>query len=368
MSDYPVHLLTKLLEIHSPSGREEEISNFLAKEMKKLGFRVKKDDVGNVIGEIGEGEPVVLLCGHMDTVGRYIPVRVEKNKLYGRGAVDAKASLAAMVVASHELAKEGLSNKILIVGVVEEESSSKGIKNLIKSGISPTYAMFGEPSGVEKITIGYKGSLRLKITCATQSGHSAAPWLFENAIEKAIEIWKGIQNLRLPDEKFESDFHSITSCLIKIFGGKAASTIPSKCNIYVDIRIPPEYTSKQVFDEVSNLIQRYQSANPRVSTKIKIEDQTEPYEVDSNSILVRALSWAIRKVKHKSATLLRKTGTGDMNLLGKVMKIPIVTYGPGDSSLSHTNNEHIDIQEFLNGIQVYRESIIRLLNLHEASS
>jgi len=100
MSDYAVQLLTKMLEIYSPSGKEEEISRFLAEEMEKMGFHVKRDSVGNVIGEIGRGKPVILLCGHMDTVAGYIPVQNRDNKLYGRGAVDAKASLAAMIVAT----------------------------------------------------------------------------------------------------------------------------------------------------------------------------------------------------------------------------------------------------------------------------
>lgn len=206
MNDYAVHLLTRLLEIYSPSGREEEISNFLAKEMENLGFRVRKDGVGNVIGEIGRGKPIILLCGHMDTVAGYIPVRVENNKLYGRGAVDAKASLAAMIIASSTLAKEGLSNRVLVAGVVDEEGSSRGIKHIIREGISPDYAIFGEPSGIEKITIGYKGSLRLKIMCKTQTGHSSAPWLYENAIEKALEIWREIHTLHLPRENWEVAF------------------------------------------------------------------------------------------------------------------------------------------------------------------
>lgn len=365
MSDYAVRLLIRLLEIYSPSGEEEEISNFLAKEMEELGFRVQKDKVGNVIGEIGQGKPVILLCGHMDTVAGYIPVQVENNKLYGRGAVDAKASLAAMIVASSTLAKEGLSNRVLVAGVVDEEGSSRGIKHLIKEGISPDYAIFGEPSGVEKITVGYKGSLHLKITCETQNGHSAAPWLFENAIEKAFEMWGAIQKLRLPQEKLGSRFYSITSCLTKIKGGEAASTVPSKCDIHLDLRVPPQLTSQQVFDEVSEMIKQCQTVNPKVSVKVKIEDLTDPFEVDKGSPLVRALSWSIRKVRLRPATLLRKTATGDMNVLGRAMKIPVVTYGPGDSHLDHTPNEHIHIQEYLNSIQVYRQAIMKLLELHE---
>jgi hypothetical protein len=82
-----VQLLTTMLEIYSPSGKEKEISDFLVEEMERLGFRVRKDEVGNVIGEIGEGKPVVLLCGHMDTVRRYIPVRVKQGKKNSTRAV-----------------------------------------------------------------------------------------------------------------------------------------------------------------------------------------------------------------------------------------------------------------------------------------
>ena len=365
MNDYPVRLLTKLLEIYSPSGKEEEISNFLAKEMEHLGFHLQRDSVGNVIGEIGQGKPVILLCGHVDTVAGYIPVRLKNNKLYGRGATDAKSALAAMIVASHMLSKENLPNKIIVAGVVDEEGTSKGTKQLIKDRISPDYAIFGEPSGVDNITIGYKGNLRLKITCNTQTGHSAASWLFENAIENAFEIWRAIQKLRLPQEKQRSRFYSITSCLIKIKGGKLIPMVPSECEMCIDIRVPPQFTLNQVFDEVTKIIKKHQIDKPRVQVKAKIEDQCAPFEVDQSSPVVRALSLAIQKVRHKPATLLRKTGTGDMNLLGKALGLPVVTYGPGDSHLDHALNENIDIQEYLDSIQVYREAVTQLLKLHK---
>jgi LysW-gamma-L-lysine carboxypeptidase len=365
MNDYAVRLLAKMLEIYSPSEKEEEISNFLLSEMENLGFHAWKDEVGNVIGEIGEGEISVLLCGHMDTVPGYIPVRIEDNRLYGRGAVDAKAPLAAMIVASSALAKKGLSSRILVVGVVEEEGKSRGIKHFIKQGTAPDYAIFGEPSGVENIIIGYKGSLHLKITCETETGHSAAPWLFENAVEKAFEIWEAIKNLHLPQEKLDSRFYSITSCLTKITGGEESSIVPAKCDIHVDIRIPPQLTTQEVFDEAKRVISQYQTAHPKVKVEVTVEDLADPFEIDSRSPIVRALSWSIRKVRHKPATLLRKTGTGDMNVLSGAMKIPILTYGPGNSHLDHTANEHIDIQEYLDSIQILQETILRLIELHK---
>ena len=363
MSDYSVSLLTRMLEICSPSGKEEEISNFLAKEMEDIGFRVRKDKIGNVIGEIGQGKPVILLCGHMDTVEGYIPVRVENSKLYGRGAVDAKAPLAAMIVAASTFLKEDFPGKILVVGVVDEEGSGRGIKHFIKEGIQPDYAIFGEPSGIGKIVFGYKGILNIKITCETPSGHSAAPWLFDNAIEKAMEIWRQIQKLHLREEKLKSRFYSTTSCLTKINGGNASSMIPSKCDIYVQLRIPPQFTPEQVFNGVKRKIKRYKATNPKVSVKMKMEGVANGFEADRRSVLVRALAWAIRKTTLNYASFSRKTGTGDMNVLGNALKIPVVTYGPGDSRLDHTPNEHIDLKEYLVSIKVYRKAMMKLPEL-----
>jgi len=82
--------------------------------------------------------------------------------------------------------------------------------------------------------------------------------------------------------------------------------------------------------------------------------------------LVHSLSSSIRKVLNKPATLLRKTGTGDMNILGKAMNLPIVTYGPGDSHLDHTLEEHIVVSEYLDSIKVYKETLVKLSELHNA--
>ncbi len=259
--------------------------------MKKLGFKVRKDAIGNVIGEIGQGKPTILLCGHMDTVEGHIPLRIEEDKIYARGAVDAKGPLAAMIMAAATVAKEPTFHaKILVASVVEEEATSRGVKHLISDGISADYAIFGEPSGAESITIGYKGSLHLKVTCITETGHSSTPWLYENALEKAFELWRLIKNSYPPIEKQESPYHAITACLTKVSGGKANSVIPFESEIHIDIRIPPQFTSNQVLSETQKVIAKYQADNPKVTVKVKVEDSNDPFEVDKNSPLVRAIS------------------------------------------------------------------------------
>ena len=362
-----VRFLTNLLGIYSPSGKEEDIANFLAYEMKRMGFEVGKDGIGNVIGVVGEGEPVILLCGHMDTVAGHLPLRIEEGKIYARGAVDAKGPLAAMVMAAAAAAKEpGFKGKILVASVVEEEATSRGVKHLITQGIKADYAIFGEPSGVENVTIGYKGQIQLKIVCRTQTGHASMPWLYENALEKAYELWGQIKNAYpYPSpEPSESPFDAVTACLVKVTGGRATSVVPFEAEMNIDVRVPIQFSTAQVFAEIEELIAKYQAANPKVTAKATVLDTVEPFEVNKASPLVHVLSSSVRKVLNKPATLLRKTGTGDMNILGKAMNLPIVTYGPGDSHLDHTLDEHIDVSEYLNAIQVYKETLLRLSELH----
>jgi LysW-gamma-L-lysine carboxypeptidase len=364
MQEQAVRLLTNLLGIYSPSGKEEDIGNFLADEMTKLGLQVGKDNVGNVIGNIGEGTPVILLCGHMDTVAGHVPLRVEEGKIFARGAVDAKGPLAAMVMAAASVGKDpAFKGRVLIVSVVEEEATSRGVRELIKEGIQADYAIFGEPSGVENITIGYKGQIQLKVTCKTQTGHSSTPWLYENALEKAYELWIQIKN-SFPLNPQEAPFNSISACLTRISGGQAISVIPFESEMYIDIRIPPQFTSGQVLEDTLKTIDKYKTANPQVKVRATMVDSVEPFEVEKNSPLVHALSSSVRKVLNKPATLLRKTGTGDMNILGKAMVLPIVTYGPGDSHLDHTPDEHIVISEYLDSIEIFKETILKLAELH----
>jgi len=369
MSEQAVQLLTNLLGIYSPSGKEEVISEFLVEEMKRLGFNVRKDAIGNVIGEIGDGKPIILLCGHMDTVAGHIPLRVEKNKIYARGAVDAKGPLAAMVMAAGTVAQEPVFNgKIVVASVVEEEATSRGVKHLIKDDVSADYAIFGEPSGVGNITIGYKGNLHIKIAVETETGHSSTPWLYENAIEKAFEIWQQIKGSLPPLETQQTPFYAVTACLTKVSGGRANSVVPFESEIHIDLRIPPTFTATQVYKKTKKIIAQYEVDNPKAKIRVSIEDSNEPFEADKSSPLVKALSFSIRKVLGKPATLLRKTGTGDMNILGRAMDAAIVTYGPGDSHLDHTKDEHIIISEYLDSIQIYKETLLKLTELHNKNN
>jgi len=118
----------------------------------------------------------------------------------------------------------------------------------------------------------------------------------------------------------------------------------------------------QVYQEINSKVAQYQTVNPKVAVNMKIVDSAEAFETDKNNSLVKTLSSAIRKVRGKTPVLIRKTGTSDMNLLGNILKIPVVAYGPGDSSLDHTPNECISVEEYLGSIQVLQEALVKLLS------
>jgi len=363
-TDPQVNLLRRMVELYSPTGQESEIARFIVQEMQSLGLHSRIDEAGNAIGESGGGDPVILLCGHMDTVPGRLPVRMNGNKLYGRGAVDAKPALAAIISAAGILATDGFPGKLIVVGAVDEEGKGQGVKSLVERGVQADYAIFGEPSGLENITIAYKGSCHLRLKCKTKTGHSSAPWLSRNAVEETLDLWRELQKIHFPEENPESKFYSVTSALTEIHGGGPSSTIPPLCEIHVDFRLPPAVPSKRMLKEVSKVTKAFHLSRPDIEVEVEVEDSCEPYEADRNSVLVRGLSWAVREVRGRPATLLRKTGTGDMNLLGAGLGVPMVTYGAGDSKLDHTDSECIDLEEYLDSVKILEKGLVRMLELH----
>ncbi len=364
MDDYPENLLRGMLEIYSPSGHEEELSDFLLAELKKMGFNSSRDNVGNVMAESGQGSPTILLCGHMDTVPGKLEVKLEKGKIAGRGAVDAKSSLAAMIIAA-SIARNEFPGKIVLLGVVDEEGRGTGMRHFVQSDpLDLDYAVIGEPSNTENIVVGYKGLLTLRLQCNTETGHSAAPWRYHSAIDKGIDIWNLIKAGFLDSGEQASFFDGVTGCLTGINGGNSINVIPSKCELALDIRIPPCINSNQVLNDLRKKIGSYLNDNPSVSIDLEVLDHVEGCITNSDSILAQSFSWGIRKFRKKNPTFLKKTGTSDMNILASKTKIPMIAYGPGDSRLDHTEDEEIVCKDYLDSIKIHVEALKRLATLH----
>jgi [amino group carrier protein]-lysine/ornithine hydrolase len=362
---YAVELLKKSLEQYTPSRSEASLANMIKdKCVNELGFeQVNIDNVGNVIATKGNGEPRILLCGHMDTVPGQIPVRIEDGFVYGRGASDAKGPLIAMLLAASEFPKQ--RGTIIFAGVVDEEGNATGVKQLVKSGLSADYAIFGEPSGIDNITIAYKGRLEIRLTCDVRtSAHASAPWLAKNSIEEIYDFWNAVKceidRVQIKNNRTDS----ISCSLTEISGGSSHNVTPQKCKITIDIRIPTFTRCEEVLSILDKVIFNVASTKG-VRATYRIEDKTEPFEADYASPLVRALSLSILDVRRKRPILLRKTGTGDMNILGNAFNIPVITFGPGEPHSSHTSNERLSIKEYVSSIDVFNRALFHMSRLHQ---
>ena len=360
---YAVKMLEKALRLYTPSLEERSMTEFLAEKCDELGFHdIRIDGVGNVMAKKGSGTPVVMLCGHMDTVPGKIRVRRDGDLLYGRGASDAKAPLMAMLFAAASV-RDG-NGTIIFVGVVDEEGNATGIKNLVKKRMDVDYAVFGEPSRLDHITIGYKGRLAISLRIDVKSSaHASAPWLAKNAIEEAA-LFTGRLKESLEARGGDNRTRQITAALTEIRGGSSHNVTPQECTATMDIRIPTTTSCKMIEEKISDLVREI-SEERGVEAFYSILDETEPFEASARSPLVRAFNLGILGVERTHAIPIRKTGTGDMNVMGSRWNIPVVTYGPGDPHASHTVNECVSVSEYLRGIEVLKRTLGHIKRLHD---
>lgn len=344
-----LEFLQRLLSIPSPSGREDAVALFLIEQMAALGFVVHRDEVGNVVGQIGDldAEKCIVLLGHLDTVPGHIPVRSEDGRLYGRGAVDAKGPLASLVLAAAG-AGPGLEGaKLVVVGAVEEETHSRGAHHLAEMMDAPYCTIIGEPSSWEGITLGYKGTMTVDYRLVQPNQHVAGEG--PTPAQQAVAFWNQVtQHAAIVNEGQNRFFNMLDPALrtIRTFNDGLEDGV----EMCIGLRLPPGTSVAGLQAELSSW---------RGKAELSFPYSEQPYRGEKNTPLVRAFLRAIRSKEGKPRFKL-KTGTADMNVVGPVWGCPIVAYGPGDSTLDHTPDEHVEIEEFRRSISVLEEVLMFL--------
>lgn len=345
---YAAGLLREMLEIPSTSYQERALADFLAEAMADLGFQTHIDVVGNVIGVIERGDgPTLMLLGHMDTVPGQFPVRSEDGKLYGRGAVDAKGPLAAMICAAARAVD--FPGRIVVIGVVEEETPrSRGAMEIRATHDRPDALIVGEPSGWAGVTLGYKGKLDLRYTVKCPATHPSNPE--PKASELAVACWAALVDLLGPDAGHDV-FARPGATLCQLNADLTSATTD------LSVRTPPGF-------DADALVRRLRDRLP--VGNLEVLNSVAACRADRSNPAVRALVTGIRRL-HAQPRLVVKTGTADMNTLAEVWDIPMATYGPGDSRLDHADNEHIVLPDYLRGIDVLSIAISELAHLPVSS-
>ena len=339
-----VELLEEMLAIPSPSTQERALGQWLVSRMRGMGFAARRDEVGNVVAFWGSGPQEVLLLGHIDTVPGFIPVRRDGDRLFGRGAVDAKGPLAAAITA---VARQpvGTGWRFTVIGAVEEEGSSRGARHLVNRR-APDQLVILEPSGWDAVTLGYKGSLRLRYRLSVPMGHGAGP--NQSAGDQAIAFIRRVQDHAAGQSDGQRSFGRLDVRVLRFhadhdgFRATAAMTL--------GFRLPPSFDVEALQRQLEGWSDgaelRFDYADPAV-------------RAEKNTPLVRAFLKGIRD-SGGTPRFKMKTGTSDMNILAPTWGCPVLAYGPGDSKLDHTPDEAIDLGEFERGVQVLTTALQQL--------
>lgn len=347
--DAAVELLHGLVATPSISRAERGAVRYLVDAMARLGLEAWIDETGNAVGAIGEGSPEIVLLGHIDTVPGDVPVRIEDGLLYGRGAVDAKGPLATFAMAAARLgALGGFAGRVVVIGCVEEEApSSRGAHGVLEQ-YRPDFCIVGEPSGADTITLGYKGSLRAQVRLSQSCAHSAHDR--QSIAERGCLVWEQLRGWAAEtNQGRERAWDQLMPTLLRI--SSDGDGLQEWCVLDLGIRLPEDISPQTVEARLRELA---------ADGEVMVLGAVPAFRSGRDSALARALIAGIR-AQDDTPRFVVKTGTSDMNLAGPAWGCPTLTYGPGDSRLDHTPNEHLSIDEYLTAVRVLGHVLGRLL-------
>ena len=325
-----VALAAELLAIPSLSGSEKAVVDFVTKWLVARGWNVTVQEVskgrGNVWASRSGGG--VAFSTHLDTVPPHIAPRIEKDKLYGRGACDAKGIAAAMMVAAERLVQSG-ENKIDLLLVVGEEQGSDGARAANNLSTKSRFLVNGEPTE-SRLASGAKGSLRVTVRTRGREAHSAYSQLGESAIEPLLQLLPTIHQLPLPSDPVLGE---TTVNIGTIRGGTAANIVPAHAEAELMIRLVGDVKP------VKKLVQEWAKGRAEVEFGSNIPAQ-KFHVVDGFEVAPMAYTSDI--------PLLPRWGT------------PLL-FGPGSIHVAHTPDEHIDIEELRASVDAYERIARQLL-------
>ncbi len=339
-----VDLLCDMIRFRSVSHEEAEIADYVESLVSSEGIHCGRHG-DNVYFWLGDGENRLLMNTHLDVVPEssdhpydpFDPVEVD-GRIYGRGAVDAKASGAAMTTCLLELAAEGWipPNGQLIVALTACEELGKGYNGL--EDLRPrlpeiSAALVGEPTDLRPCTA-QKGLLMLKVHAKGKSAHAGRSILGVNAIDKAARDITRLSSLTL--DRHDPLLGQTLITVTTIVGGKATNAVPDRCTFSLDVRSTPAYTH----DELVTIIDSHLESDLEVYS-----DRLVPVSTNHDEPIVQACMRASEAEPFGSPT------TSDWLFL---RDLPTVKIGPGSSELSHSSHESVAADEVRRAVSVYK--------------
>jgi acetylornithine deacetylase len=294
------------------------------------------------------GGRTLLLCGHVDTVTTesmshppHEP-RIDGDRLYGRGAYDMKAGVAAALIACRQAAQLGLAGDVVVAAVADEEHASIGVQECLEA-VSADAAIVTEPTELE-LVVAHKGFVWSEIEIAGVAAHGSRPHLGVDAIVKAGPVLTALGEL---DEALGAHTHdllgrgSVHASVIE--GGAELSSYPARCVIGLERRTLPGETGDAVEAELAALLDRCRSTDPALEAAQRTLLVREPFEVDRDSELVRAVSDAAAAATGSAPAIGGASYWADAAFIAAA-GIPTVMFGPSGEG-AHAAEEWVSLAD-----------------------
>jgi succinyl-diaminopimelate desuccinylase len=317
------------------------------------GLPVLVAEVGPPVGEAADrasasaqAPPCVVFHGHLDVVPGHpqqFEPRIEGDRLIGRGSYDMKGGLAGMMCALKDLERQ-TRVRVRLVCVPDEESEEldeRSTDDVVARGLGGDFAITGEPTNMH-IGVEAKGVLAMLIDVHGRAAHSSTPWLGDNAVLKAIDVFRAIESLPFSRESTEV-FDRPSINLGRIHGGDALNKVPDVCSMAVDIRFLPGQDPGAILEQVGRIAE-CEVVKTFIFPPISVA-RANPY--------VRALRDAVaRSVPDKEVMSVGRDGASDA-VAFMAAGIPAVEFGP-DGAGHHGPEEWVSVASLAR----YRRSLV----------
>jgi succinyl-diaminopimelate desuccinylase len=374
-----IERLSRLVQAPSenPPGDEAEAAALVASYCEDLGLEVDLHEAvpgrPNVLARLrGSQEgPTLTYCSHIDVVPAgehslwdHDPYEAEivDNRLHGRGSADAKGPVAAALEAVAVLRESGvpLAGLLELALVADEETMGFcGAGALVEEGIlRPDYAIVGEPTSL-RVVHAQRGACWMRITTSGKAGHGSAPERGVSAIKHMAEIILHLE-AALPDVSHPVlGGPSINVGVIS--GGAKVNIVPASCTVEVDRRSVPPETEASVIASVEEAIERARARFENIDASVEMTFYGEPFEVEKDSPVVRAMARATEQACDRPAELMGFRGASDARFLAAA-GAEVIVCGPGDITLAHTAGESVDLDEVERAAVAYSLAFAALLS------
>ncbi|MCL2497514.1 MAG: YgeY family selenium metabolism-linked hydrolase [Symbiobacteriaceae bacterium] len=360
----------ELVRIPSQTGQEEELAKHIAAKMMHLGYdEVEIDAYGSVIGRVGSGPLRIIADAHIDTVAvsdaadwlfnPYAGV-IHEGKLYGRGASDMKAAVAAIVYAGaamKELALLQGKSLYISTSVLEEDYDGEALYHICQK-VQPQLALICEPTN-NILCQGQKGRAVLEVHFNGISAHGSAPEDGDNAVYKTAAVITAIEELgnQLIAAKGEQGSLALTRIESEAV---SLNAIPTRCTLYLDRRLVVGQDYPYIEEEMNKLLSgtagRWQvhDAKGRAWTgkEVVLHSFLPAWEIALDHPLARSFTAAYRSLWGREPTY-RKWDFSTNGVATAKLGIPTIGFGPGDDKMAHLRDEYASVDQIGDAVIFY---------------